>query len=264
MLVSEIIALFRTEVADIEMPYLWTEDEVLTYLNDAYTMFTRFLGGVSDASSTVTSVTVAANDTEITLDPSIIRVVRAFRADGTEIGIIENTDTPLVKDASGKLTLLRVGSRTGPVEFLVLGAEKSDAALHPIPLVGDTLKLQVRRLPIKSLGLTASATVATSPDDLRTEHHIHLLKWMKAMAYRKQDSETLDPAKAQENEALFLQYCSQSVYEQERMRRKSRASLRTGRDMKNPMLAASAYTARPYSGDVRPPQRQGRDTGSDQ
>lgn len=241
---SEIVAIFRTEVSDIEVPYLWSDDEVLTYLNDSYVMFVRFLGGVADSTSAATSIAVSINQKSIVFDTSIIRVVRAFRnSDGKELSVIENTDIPLVRDSMGKLCLLQIGVQTGPVEFIVIGAGQNSAEIHPVPLVDDTIKMQIRRIPLKPLSLTAGASVEVSPVDLRQEHHLHLIGWMKAMAYRKHDAETLDLPKAQENEDKFLRYCAQSVHEQERMRRKSRVSLRSARDLKNPMLAAQAYTS---------------------
>ncbi len=249
MTVNELIAMFRTETADIEAPYLWTEEEVITYLNDAYFMLVRFMGGVADSASAPCTVAVLANATSIPIDPTFIRITRAFRvSDGAEISVIEDTDTPLVRDSSGKLALLRVGSATGPIQYIVLGADALTARIHPVPIAPDSIALHVRRLPVTPL-VAGTGT----PTDVRTEHHLHLLKWMKAMAYRKQDTETLDPVKAAENEALFLQYCSQAVHEQERMRRKSRTSLRTERDMKNPLLAGGAY--KQYS-EPAAPRRQ--------
>lgn len=250
---SEIISLFRTEVNDIEMPYLWADEEVLAYLNDAYIMFTRFLGGVSDSTSAVTTLVLASGQTSVELDEAIIRVVRAFRAsDGSELSVIENTDMPLVRDATGKLSLLRVGSQSGPVEFLIIGAGQNSAAIHPTPAAIDSIKMQVRRIPLSRLGLVAGAGVDASPVDIRSEHHIHLIAWMKATAYRKQDAETMDNVKAQESEDKFLQYCAQSVHEQERMRRKSRVSLRSARDLKNPMLAAKSYSAKASNQQEQP------------
>lgn len=241
---QEIVSLFRNEVADIEQPYLWTDSEVMTYLDDAYTMLVRFLGGVPDASSAATALTFQAGDREVPLNKAITRIVRAFReSDGKEISVIEHTDVPLVRDGSGRLSLLRVGSESGPVEFLILGSDRNKAALHPIPDTNDALRLQVRRNPL--------ARILTGTDelvDLDEEHHIHLTAWMKSCAYRKQDSDTFDMDKAMLNEQLFLSYCEQSTYEQERFRRKSRVSLRTDRDLRNPMLmtaAANRYRGAP-------------------
>lgn len=249
MTVNELIALFRTETADIEAPYLWAEDEVITYLNDAYVMLTRFLGGVADSTSALCTVAYTSGATSISLDPAIIRVSRAFRlSDGVELSIIENTDTPLVRDAAGNLTLLRAGSSSGVVQYMIMGADPQVAVLHPTPNASGSVRMQLRRIPVTPLVVGTG-----TPTDVRSEHHIHLLKWMKSMAYRKQDAETFDMDRAQLNEALFMQYCSQAVHEQERMRRKSRTSLRSGRDAKNPMLAADNY--RTYSAVADTPRR---------
>lgn len=238
---EELISLFRTEVADIEQPYLWTHDEVLTYLNDAYRMFVRFIGGVPDSSSPATKVAFVAGNSVVTLDPSILRVTRAFRVgDGVELAVIDHTDVPLVREG-GQLRLLRVGSSAGAPNYLVMGADPGKADLYPTPTTSGTLLLQVRRLPVAEL-----LQPTDSPVDIGEEHHIHLLKWMKAAAYRKHDVETHDPVMAAEHEAAFLQYCDQSVFEYERLRRKSRLGLRSSRDAKNPML--SATSARNFTG----------------
>lgn len=237
---GEIISLFRTEVSDTEMPYLWSDIEVISYLNDAYTMIIRFTGGVPDSTSAVTSIAVPIGSKTVQIGDSIIRIMRAFReSDGEEVAVIEATDSPLVRGANGRLSLLRVGSSTGPVQFMVLGADRNKAALHPVPAAADTLRLQVRRIPAVKI-----TTMADELVDLGEEHHIHLLHWMKAKAYRKQDSETLDLGKAALSESLFLSYCEQTAFEAERFRRKSLVSLRTERDLKNPMLMNSPNSGR--------------------
>ena len=235
---GEIISLFRTEVSDTELPYLWTDNEVIAYLNDAYTMIIRFTGGVPDSTSAVTNIPIPGGSKTVSISESIIRIVRAFRqSDGSEISIIEATDAPLVRDTSGRLSLLRPGSASGPIEFLILGGDRKKAALHPVPVTSETLILQVRRMPISKL-----KSYADELTDLSEEHHIHLLHWMKANAYRKQDADTLDMDKAALNESLFLAYCEQTAYEHERFRRKSRVSLRTERDLQNPMLMNGGNT----------------------
>jgi hypothetical protein len=237
MVAGELLALFRNEVMDTEMPYLWSDEEAYIYLSDAYTMLVRFLGGTSDATTAaVTDVSYAANASEISLHASVLRIVRAFNSAGDEISVIENTDFPLVRDSAGKVSLLKAGSETGAqILYLVMGADNRKAKLHPKPTGTGTLKLHVRRVPINT-ALTAVSTL----DDLQPEHHIHLIKWMKSLAYRKQDSETYDMEKALLNENAFLQYASQAVYELTRLHRKSKASLRSNQDLKNPMLQAAA------------------------
>jgi len=246
MNVGEIIAMYRTEVSDIERPYLWTDEEVLAYLNDAYTMLIRFMGGVPDATSAISEIDVTIGQKEAAISEAVIRVVRAFReSDGAELSVIESTDVPLVRNSAGKVALMRIGSHAGPIEYVIIGTDRNMVSFHPVPNTADTIKLQVRRMPLVEL-----AAESDVPSDIGAEHHLHLLKWMKSMGYRKQDADTLDMEKAQLNESLFLQYCEQSTYEQERMRRKSRISLRTERDMRNPMLATS--TTRAYGQSSAP------------
>lgn len=248
---GELLALFRNEVMDTEMPYLWSDDEAYIYLNDAYRMLVRFLGGVADSSTTaVSQAAYGSNATEIAFHPSVLRVVRAFNAAGNEVSVIESTDFPLVRDSTGKISLLKVGSHSAAnVEYLVMGADHRKARLHPRPSAGGTLTLQVRRLPVDEL-----TTGADTLGDLQPEHHMHLVKWMKSLAYRKQDAETYDLDKALFNENAFLQYASQAVYELSRFNRKSKNSLRSAQDMRNPMLATSA--SRMYQADVSQPRQR--------
>ena len=236
MIAGELIALFRNAVMDTAVPYLWSQDEAFVYLNDAYTMLVRFMGGVSDSANPITSaITYSAGTTSVGLHPSVLRIVRAFNNAGIEMSVIEDTDIPLVRNTLGKLSLLKVGTESAPdVDYLVMGAEHRRALFHPIPLVGGTVKLHIRRLPINSL-LTETDTLP----DLQAEHHIHLIDWMKSMAYRKQDAETFNMEKAALAESLFLQYASQATYETSRLNRKSKNSLRSDQDLRNPMVQAA-------------------------
>lgn len=246
---GELVSLFRNEVMDTAAPYMWSDTEVYVYLNDAYSMLVRFVGGVEDISSpAVTSVSYSAGATEVSLHPSVLRIVRAFNNAGTEIPVIESTDRPLIRDTNGNIALLNVGSSSATdVQYLVMGADHRKALLHPIPTASGELTLQVRRLPI---------TEVTSPSstlpDLQPEHHYHLLKWMKSLAYRKQDVETFNLDQALLNENAFLQYASQAAYEIARYYRKSVNSVRSRVDLNQPMLDASA--SRLYQANM--PDRQ--------
>lgn len=254
---GEILAMFRNDVMDTQMPYLWTDEEAYVYLNDAYTMFVRFIEGTPDFTSAVCcEIPYASGDTEVDVHPSVVRIMRAFNNAGTEISVIENTDVPLVRGSDGKVRLLRVGAETGAnVQYLVLGANQYAAQLHPVPTASGTLKLQVRRLPLAEL-----TTASDSLTDVPEKHHIHLIKWMKALAYRKQDAETFDLAKAEESEQSFLQYVNQSVFELNRYRRKTKRSLRSDQDQKNPMLQAAA--SRLYNTSTMPqPSNASRSNG---
>jgi len=241
---GELMSTFRNEVMDTEKPYLWTDDEAYLYMNDAYFMLLRFIGGVPDSTTPdCCKIDYAVGDTDVDISPAVLRIVRAFNDSGEEISVIENTDVPLIRNAAGKMSLLRVGSeQAADPAYLVLGSDPYKAKLHPVPTAAGTLTVQVRRLPMNQLtGPTAELS------DLPPEHHLHLVKWMKAMAYRKQDADTYDPEKAASNEQSFLEYANQVAFEVSRFRRKSKRSMRSMQDESNPMLSASR--SRMYEGE---------------
>lgn len=123
----------------------------------------------------------------------------------------------------------------GAIEYLVLGGERLTAQVVPAPSSDETLILHVRRLPLKQM-LESSDNL----NDIGDEHQLHLLKWMKALAYRKQDAETFDMDKASANEASFVEYCDQSSYEFDQYKRKTRFALRSQQDALNPKRILSA------------------------
>lgn len=53
---DDLYALFRSDVVDATAPYLWTETEVWNYMNDAYKLFVRKMGGIPDNTSVSTKV----------------------------------------------------------------------------------------------------------------------------------------------------------------------------------------------------------------
>jgi len=217
---GELYDTFRSDVVDEAAPYLWSEDEVYRYMDDAYTMFVRLTGGIADFTSNATQVTVTAGDGVTDLHPSLLRVMQAFRAsDNREVTVVNPTDLPTLFSESdyGSVRPLMSDPQPGLPRFLVIGAQRGKARLLPIPSIDDTLNLVVYRLPLVKI------VDDTHPlDEIQDEHHLHLLSWMKYHAYNKQDSETFDRTKAQEAEARFRAYCTQVKAEWERYKHKTR------------------------------------------
>jgi len=58
--------------------------------------------------------------------------------------------------------------------------------------------------------------------EVNEDHHIHLLDWMKHLAYLKRDSETYNKKASDEHAALFINYCSAAKAEAARYRSKVR------------------------------------------
>jgi hypothetical protein len=53
-----------------------------------------------------------------------------------------------------------------------------------------------------------AAAMSEVPFEISEQHHIHLLNWMEALAFRKMDVDTFDKARAEEKELTFRAYCS--------------------------------------------------------
>lgn len=221
MISEELKDIFREEMVDLERPYLWSDATVYRYMNDAYTQFFRLTGGIADVTSVATQVDVVAGEYLTDLHPSILRIMSAQLASDQSMLKIFNmadADASTNTDYGTVLNSIRV-RRDGPVTTFVIGAERNKAILIDTPVVNDTINLHIYRLP-----LTRIVDGTHLLEELPEDHHMHLLNWMKHLAYLKQDAETFDKSKAEECEGLFRTYCGQCVAEWNRYKHKTRVT----------------------------------------
>lgn len=215
---EQLYDLFRSDVVDVEEPYLWSEDEVYAYMDDAYKMFVRLIGGVGDVTSAVTRVVVRAGEQYAALDPRILKYRSAkLVSSGRPVVIINLQDTPLTATDDYGFQALNRDNAPGPVRFMVIGEEDDKARWVQVPVENDTVQLSVYRLPLNDIKSCVDEFV-----DVRDYHHIHLLKWMKHLAYGKQDAETFDRGRSERYALEFRSYCDFVRLEEERRRSKVR------------------------------------------
>lgn len=202
---SELLDLFRSEMSDKVEPYLWSDEEIFGYEDDAQKMLCRKTDGIADASTAaVTQIAVVADTDWVALHASIKRVRSVIRTDtGRPVEVINRDDMP-------KRGWYFDG-RTGPVKALVIGSEAHKARVYPKSNEAITLQLEVFRLPL--VRITDDGDQEFEVDE---EHHRHLMLWMKHLAYSKQDAETFDRTKAAEFEQRFYAYCAQVQQEERR------------------------------------------------
>jgi hypothetical protein len=193
---DELITLFRNQVMDTAQPYLWSDEEVEEYADDAQNMFVRLIGGIRDATSDLCTLDAPAGETFVSYDPRILKIRHAERSDGTELTI---TDW---EDHQNAGTQPRLTNVPGALTGLVLGVDDANIRLSAIPAVADTISLVINRLPL-NLDLS----------EIQAHHHPHLVAWMKHRAYNKQDAETFDKGKASEFLDQFTKYCLKSGQE---------------------------------------------------
>lgn len=213
---DDLYTLFRSDVVDAAAPYLWSDSEVWNYMNDAYRMYFRLIGGIPDSLSSVTQVPVVAGVATAVVSPLIVRFNNAYlTSDGTELKIINGTQRPQIgaTDYGNLVTAMRDNS-TGPVRYMQtnVGRDQFGGTVRwvKVPSVNDTVQLDVYRLPIDTV------TAGFGFDELGEEHHEALMLWMKARAYGKQDAETFDRGRRDDYDKQFRAYCADAKAESRR------------------------------------------------
>jgi hypothetical protein len=208
---SELLAVFRDEMSDTKVPYLWSDDSVIGFLDDAQKQFTRLTDGIPDSTTTaVVDLIIAPTYTDVlSLHPSILKIRSAYRVgEGTSVEVVNLEDM----EPRG----MRFDGRVGRVRAIVTGMDPDKVRLWPFPNQNDTVRLSVFRRPLTTI--TDNEAL-----EIPSDHHLGLLKWMKHRAYSVHDAETYDKTKAEDFEQEFYAYCTRAKVEQARARHKPRS-----------------------------------------
>jgi hypothetical protein len=222
MLSDELFDAFREDVKDTVAPYLWTDDEVYRYMNGAYKMFVRLIGGVADFTSDITQIAVTTGEVNAEVSPLILKFREArLSSSGRKLDIINYSDLSSTGTSAnadyGSIRSLFLNRTPGPVVAMIIGRQRKLVSWVQIPAEDDTVTLDIFRLPLVDI---------TGPgqefDDVGDEHHEHFLLWMKCMAYGKQDAETFDKGKSGDFREAFVNYTDLADAEAERARSKVR------------------------------------------
>lgn len=206
---TRLYELFRSEVADIAEPYLWADDEVFHYANEAQKTFCRLTGGLPDATTpAVTQVTLTAGNPWAALSPLILKIRGINGADGRYIDPVNYEDLQERR--------IKLDARVDKPTTLILGMETDKVRAYPVPSANEVLALLVYRLPLKTIDDFDQKL------EIAAQHHTALLLWMKHLAYSKADAETFDKGKAVEFERAFQTYCFSAQTEKDTAKHKTR------------------------------------------
>lgn len=207
---EEVVELFRLTVDDTdESDPLWSALEVYHYLDEAQKQFARETDYFSDASTaSIVAVAVTADDPWVELSPRITKI-RAAQLTSTGNKITPMTfaqmeDQPNTVDTYGSpfnfTSTYRWQQSAGTPRFIITDMERNKGRLASIPVIDDTIELQVYRLPLKDIDEDSVKLEVTE-----VEYQRGLILYMKHLAYSKNDVDTFeqqlaDRAKAESNE----------------------------------------------------------------
>lgn len=197
MNVADFITAFRIELADNEAPYLWSDEEIAAYLNEAVQEACERAHLIEDrATPTVCVVALEPGVDTYSLHPSVFQIKRlTFRG------------RPLGETSVQALDDERPGweACTGqPREFVfeqASGVLPARVRLMPTPAQTEPINLTVYRDALKKL----SADMDQGKPEIHERYHARLKDWVYRCAYLKQDVETLDKSRAAEFDGLFTQ-----------------------------------------------------------
>lgn len=216
---SELKARFRKDVDDLVEPFLWDDDLAMEYMDEAQQMFCRLAYGIRDSSSDVTKIQLTAHQATAPVDPSVLKVYSARLAStGRPISVLSYADVYLVQNNAHHLPFSFSQIETeGNVRAIITDMDDGRVKVVHIPTEDDYIQCVVDRMPF---------TTPTRDDnvifEVRKEHHVNLVSWMKHLAYGRHDADTFDPDKSAKYEAEFRAYCEQAQAERDRRQDKPR------------------------------------------
>lgn len=197
MTLGELIARFRSASNDKVEPYLWSDEDVIQWLNDAQeeAAIRARLIHESDSAS-LCEVKTTAGKAVYQLKPQMYEITHAsWDEDGTRSYRLLSLTSTEALDENDRYWRTRPAS----IPHSVIQTDRS-VRLVPAPKSDGTLVIEAYRLP-KSL--------MESPDDepeINQVHHRHLVNWALHKAFSVPDAEIFDPNRAQIAADEFARY----------------------------------------------------------
>lgn len=193
MNLESLIAKFRTDADDAVEPYLFSDEAITHWLNEAEEEACIRANLLHEsAETTVCEIDVTAGVMAYPVHPAIICITRAaFTPDGgTEEVELYLTDAyELDRTHAGWRKL--VGTPTSLIH------NDTHIRLGCKPANGGILQLEVQRLPLNPM-----VGEADEPE-IAAIHHRHLVQWALFKGFSVPDSETHDPDRAQRAQSEF-------------------------------------------------------------
>lgn len=180
---------FRIRADDNTGPKLWSDEEIILYLNEAeQESAERALLIQDETTPAVCQIPLLTTTGVYPLHESVLAIMRA-KPELSDKLVITSRET-MDRGWPGWETA------TGTPQYLFENGD-GNITIVPIPVVADTLKLAVKRLP-----LTKMAADIDTPE-IPARYHYRMLDWALRCAYLKQDAEVFDKQAAASYEVAF-------------------------------------------------------------
>lgn len=194
MNVASFIARFRSDLDDGVATYLWSDADIIRYLNSAIKEACERALLIEDRfTPDACRVRTVVGRADYDLHPSVIKVKRVvFRGHPLEETSIEAMDAC----STGWETL-----SGDPRRYIC--SERS-IRLVPTPITGENVALIVYRTQLEEFD---TDPLVSGDDELEigSIYHERLLDWVYRCAYLKQDAETLNKSKSAEFDLKFTE-----------------------------------------------------------
>lgn len=193
---QELLDLVRLRLDDAVEPYLWSDAELLSYLNEGIREAAdraRLLPfNTEEPIPAIDPVGVSAGDPMVELHELITEIDRVVWVSQGHRRKLEPTSIETLDRSYGANWETLVGH---PVEYIY---DPPYIRLFRTPSVDGTIQLRGWRLPEQEVR-------STTPIELPRKHHERLADWVLFRAYSKQDADTMSPDAAAKAEAAFVQ-----------------------------------------------------------
>lgn len=196
MNLQELINELRIALADEVEPYLWSDEALTSYLNEAVQEACERALLIEDMTTeAVCRIALQTGQAVYRLHPSVLKVERAL-VDGKPL-----TETSIERLDEG---MSNWEARRGePRQYVFVqagGAGQPAIQLVPEPVAAGLLKLRVYRGALVPMEAAAAETAAP---EIPVRHHRKLMNWALRCAYLRPDADGYDRDRAQVHEAMF-------------------------------------------------------------
>ena len=198
MSLVDLITDVRRQIDDLTEPYLWSDDEITDYLDEAEDTLCEDALCLPDQEE----LGYEASTGWLALPQYIVQIRAVFDADGRQVQLCNRAPWEELVDYDGDYGM-RVANRDwltttdNRVRALVTDLRVDLVRLYPIPTVAGTLTLDVFRRP--KAGLLQRGTLELTD---RKQQRLVVTKAC-ALAYGKHDAEAYNPQMAQALDAEY-------------------------------------------------------------